>query len=501
MQIRYIGHACIAVEMAGKRILCDPWWLGPAYTGQWYPYPIPQPDPGDSEHVDFLYISHGHEDHLHFPTLKAISREATLVIPKFRDPAMRDFLRTLGFRRIVEIGHGQRRQLAPGIRATMYVEKEDSILVLEGEGRTIVNANDALYASARHVVDHYTRQIRARHPRIDMLFLGYAGASWFPNCIQVTDDVGFDAMARERVFTENFAYVARALEPRMAFPIGGAFALLDDRLRWINDTRWRCECPCEELRRQGADHIRTHHMSPGDRIVGDEILASGRHPTHAEEADEELQRHYALQIAELRHHHEPDETRLRRVLETLQENARARAARILEPGQQILARIDVRNVPEASFFVDCTAESISVTRCDRLRLAPMVLSTRLEVLESLATQTYGFESIRIGYGAILQLRRRDLPLRNLLLPLLGRQPLAWTWSERIARWLRSPLRSFDVWRRDRHWWWLALQLRTGRMRRANDLYSADPDLWSPMRREPAMPHIVHRPPGRSASGS
>jgi L-ascorbate metabolism protein UlaG (beta-lactamase superfamily) len=501
MQIRYIGHACIGIEIAGKRILCDPWWLGPAYTGQWYPYPTPQPEPGDSQHVDFLYISHGHEDHLHVPTLKAISREATLVIPKFRDPAMRDFLRTLGFRCILEIGHGQRRQLAPGIRATIYVEKEDSILVLEGEGRTIVNANDALYASARHVIDHYTQQIRARHPRIDMLFLGYTGASWFPNCIQLTDDVGFDAMAREHIFTENFAYVARSLEPRMAFPIGGAFALLEDRMRWINDTRWRCECPCDELRRQGADHIRSQHLRPGDRIVGDEIITSGRHPTNAEEADAELQRHYALQIADLRHRHEPDEPRLQRLLEELQNNASTRAARVLESGQQLLARIDLRDVPEVSFFIDCTPESASVTRCDRLRLAPMVLSTRLEVLESLAAQAYGFESIRIGYGAILQLRKRDLPMRNQLLPLLGRQPLAWTWSERIARWLRSPLRSFDVWRRDQHWWKLALQLRTGKVKRSNDLYSSDPDLWSPMRGEPALAPFAHHSPDRSAARS
>src|SRR3989442_10403803 len=108
----------------------------------------------------------------------------------------------------------------------------------------------------------------------------------------------------------------------------------------------------------------------------------------------------------------------------------------------------------------------------------MVLTARLGILEAWATQTYGYESISIGYGAQLQVRRRDVGLRTTLLWLLGRKPLPATRAESLAMWLRSPLRSFDTWRRDLHWERLALRLRGGAVQRWNDVYSTDPELWS-----------------------
>jgi hypothetical protein len=487
MQIRYIGHACLAVEVGGRRILCDPWWTGPAYTGQWYPYPVPRLEPEESRRVDFLYISSGREDHLHLPTLKTITRDAALVIPKLRDPGLRDFLRTLGFRRVIEIGHGERRQLGPGVHATIYINQEDSILVLEAAGRTLVDANDALLTSPRHVVDHFARLIRARHPRIDSLFLGYSSASWFPSCIRITDDVGYDSRARDRAVIENFAYIVRALGPRMALPIGGGFALLDDRLRWINHSSRGAGAPCEEVRRQGATDIRTHVLAPGDRILGEQVFPAAHRALGPEESAAELQRLFALEISELRQTHEPDEPRLARLLEALKANAARRAATVLDPDQSLLCRIDLRDVPEISFLVDYTPARAKVGRCNRLRLAPMVLTTRLAVLEALATQDYGFESIRIGCGAVLQLRKRDLPARDALLMLLGRQPLPPTSTERLVSMLRSPWRSLDLWRRDLHWRRLELRIRNGEVRRFNDMSSSDPERWSPLRSEPLPP--------------
>lgn len=484
MQIRSIGHACVAVEVSGTRILCDPWWNGPAYTSQWWHYPLPRVEAVDRERVDYIYLSHGHEDHLHVPTLRTITRDATLVIPRFRETGMRDFLATLGFKRILEIGHGETRTLDGGVKATIYLNKDDSILVLEAGGRTLVNANDALHASSRHVVDHYCDQIRRRHPNIDTLLLGYGGAAWFPNCLQVTDDVGYDGAARERIFAENFAYVARRMGAKMALPFAASFALLEDSLRWINDVKWRTDSPCAELERQVGGAIRSHFLMPGDRIVGEHWMPGGLGRPTAEQAEADLQREFGLQMSELRQRHSADEMRIQKIYDALHANVMDRAARVLKHRQRILCRIDVRDVPDASFLLDATASRARLARCDRLRLAPMVLTTRLAILEALATQEYGAESISIGYGATLQLRRRDLSLRNALLAILGRRPLRPSRMERLLGWARAPRRSFDCWRRDLHWTRLALDLRRGKVRRTNDLYSHDPERWSPLRREP-----------------
>jgi hypothetical protein len=366
----------------------------------------------------------------------------------------------------------------------MFIYKDESFMVLHVGEHTLVNANDALHASSRHVIDHFCELIRSGHPQIDTLMLGYGGAAWFPNCLQITDDVGYDAMAREHVFAENFAYIARKLEARMALPFAASFALLEEQLGWINDAKWRSPSPCEELLHQGGLDIRTHFLMPGDRILDGHIRSAGGQRPTAEEAEVDLQKQFALQIAALQQRHAPDEPRLGRILAALQANAASRARRVLRPGQHLLCRIDLRDIPEASFMTDCTSERARVERCDRLRLAPMVLTTRLAVLEAWATQEYGFEAISIGYGGVLALRRRDLPLRNALLALLGRKPLPATRFERILAWARSPRRSFDTWRRDLHWEVLSLKLRRGQVQRFNDIYSTDPERWSPLRDAP-----------------
>jgi len=483
MLVRSIGHACIAVETAGKRLLCDPWWSGAAYTNQWHAYPPPRPEP-DDQRPDFIYLSHGHEDHMHIPTLRRLDRAATLVIPRYRDTGMRDFLGTLGFARIIEIGHGQTRTLATGLDATIWLNKEDSVLVIESEGRTLVNANDALHASPRHVIDHLCAQIRKRHSRVDTLLLGFGGAAWFPNCMNVTDAEPYDATTRERIFTENFAYTAQRLDARMALPFAASFVLLEDHLRWINEMRFRAASPCEELRRQGAGHIRTHFLMPGDRILGDQILALGERELEPAAAIQDIERRFTLEIAALHQHQDADHTRLERLRTTLKHNSQARAARVLKHGDRLLCRIDVRDVPEWSFLVDCSSESVEITRCERLRLAPLVLSARLEVLESWATQEYGYEAITIGYGATLQARRRDLALRGPLIALLGRKPLPPTRAERLAQWLQHPWRCFDSWWRDLHWERLAFALKHGQVQRWNDVYAMDPERWSPLREHP-----------------
>ncbi|MFQ5600891.1 MAG: MBL fold metallo-hydrolase [Candidatus Krumholzibacteriia bacterium] len=484
MLIRYVGHASLSIEVAGQRVLTDPWWNGPAYTGQWYHYPLPRVERSDIDNADFIYISHGHEDHLHIPTLRTISKNASLVIPRFRNPGMRDCLASLGFRRILEIGHGQKRRLAPGLDATVYINKDDSILVLEGDGRTLIDANDALHASPRHVIDHFCAQIRTRHPRIDTLFIGYGGASWFPNCIQPSDSPSFDARRREQVFAQNFAYIARQLDPRMVFPFAATFVLLEDHLRWINAVRFRMGSPCDELRRQGAYDIVSHHLMPGDRILGDQILTGVQGPPSAEEAEAEIRSLFATKHAEISRRKEMEEERIQRVLEHLLSNASNRHRRVFGVGQRIQCRIDLRDLPEVSFMVDARRGRIRIDLCDRLRLAPMILTTRLDVLEAWVTQDYGYESISIGYGAVLQLRHRDIPLHMPLLNLLGCRPLPPTGTERLAMWLHHPWRCFDTWRRNLHLQWLAWRMRKGDVQCWNDMYSFDQDRWSPLREEP-----------------
>src|SRR5919199_2382961 len=105
MRVDFIGHAALLVRHGKLTLLTDPWWTGPAYRDQWYPYPIPVPERYDLSQVDAVYISHSHEARLHAPTLRSLLAAAPNVLalmPLRADTAMRDYLRRIGFVRIRE---------------------------------------------------------------------------------------------------------------------------------------------------------------------------------------------------------------------------------------------------------------------------------------------------------------------------------------------------------------------------------------------------------------
>src|SRR5215470_7327590 len=41
MRITFIGHASLLIEANGLSIVSDPWWNGPCFGAQWWPYPLP----------------------------------------------------------------------------------------------------------------------------------------------------------------------------------------------------------------------------------------------------------------------------------------------------------------------------------------------------------------------------------------------------------------------------------------------------------------------------
>ena len=77
--MRFLGHATVLLEMAGLRVLTDPFLrpgLGPLERHG------PLPHPADLERIDLVVISHGHPDHLDPASLAAIPGHPLVVAPR-----------------------------------------------------------------------------------------------------------------------------------------------------------------------------------------------------------------------------------------------------------------------------------------------------------------------------------------------------------------------------------------------------------------------------------
>jgi L-ascorbate metabolism protein UlaG (beta-lactamase superfamily) len=104
VRVRYFGHACLLIETKDVSVICDPVISYQHDDGLFrYSYAdLP-------ERIDYLLITHNHQDHCMFETLLQLRhRVRNVVVPKsiggdLADPSLKLLLRQLGFKTVYEI--------------------------------------------------------------------------------------------------------------------------------------------------------------------------------------------------------------------------------------------------------------------------------------------------------------------------------------------------------------------------------------------------------------
>jgi len=105
---RYFGHACILIESNGVSVLFDP-VLSYTYENHISRYTyLDLP-----ESIDYVLITHNHQDHVLFETLLQIRHKIkNIVVPRnggghLQDPSLKLLLEACGFRNVIEISEMQ----------------------------------------------------------------------------------------------------------------------------------------------------------------------------------------------------------------------------------------------------------------------------------------------------------------------------------------------------------------------------------------------------------
>lgn len=104
VRVRYYGHACILIETRNTSILIDPVISYQNSSGiDRYSYnDLP-------DRIDYVLITHNHQDHCMFETLLQLRRRiGTIIVPKsaggvLADPSLKLVLKNIGFRQVEEI--------------------------------------------------------------------------------------------------------------------------------------------------------------------------------------------------------------------------------------------------------------------------------------------------------------------------------------------------------------------------------------------------------------
>ncbi|MBX0359449.1 MBL fold metallo-hydrolase [Halobacillus sp. Nhm2S1] len=247
MRVQYIASACVLIEHANIKVLCDPWLKDGTYYGSWYHYPPLKHKPEDFFDVDYIYISHIHPDHMDLESLKSFPRDIPILIHDYAEKFILKILKGIGFERIIEISHYQVYPLAENFTIEILSADNcdpelcgkffgcsvlkpynktiqiDTLAVFDGSGKTVVNTNDCPYPLSYKVCDY----IKQKYNSIDFLMVGYAGAGPFPQCFENLSETEKlkKGEAKQNQFLRQAINYLNHLKPEFFMPFAGQYTL------------------------------------------------------------------------------------------------------------------------------------------------------------------------------------------------------------------------------------------------------------------------------------
>lgn len=173
---RYFGHACILLETGGMSVLLDPVL---SYT---YENGISRYTYEDlPEVIDFVLITHNHQDHILFETLLQLRhRIRTIVVPRnnggsLQDPSLRLLLNQVGFKNVIEMSEMDEISFNRGAITSIPFLGEHADLSVVSKSAYLLQVDDykLLFAAdscnvAPKLYEHVHRQIGD----VDAIFVG-----------------------------------------------------------------------------------------------------------------------------------------------------------------------------------------------------------------------------------------------------------------------------------------------------------------------------------------
>ncbi len=465
MKVEYISHACLLIDTGDVRIATDPWFTGPAYSQQWYVFPKPV-NAEAVETADVIAISHGHEDHFHAKTLRSLSNKSARVFyPYSWFGGTKEFIQSLGFENVTEAVSWRKYRLTPKTSLTYLANGVDNVMVFESGDEVLVNVNDALHSEPDATIDFFIEEIRTRWPRIDALFCGFGGASYFPNMLHVKgkDDRAV-GVVREQLFAHNFCRVVAGLKPRVAVPFAADFALLGPAERWINDVRFPRSRMKDYFDRHFADRARAQPidaMYPGDVLDGEELKASSPYRARLVHGDltHLIDEQYADEIARKQNPKLLSDSEAQELANELRQHTSSRLPSIpVAPATKATFCLRISDVRKDNcYHLNLLDGAVRLQRAAQPDAnCAMVIDVPSLILRYAMKYEFGGDAIGIGYGANFVLRDRTLATANLdhvCYQLLTRVPTRKAYLKenprRVVNYLirQPPVRTWRSWRR------------------------------------------------------
>ena len=212
IRMRYFGHACILVETKDVSILIDPLisYYG-YYTDIEHFSDVDLPDI-----IDYVLITHNHQDHILFETLLPLRHKIkNVIVPKtnsgsLQDPNVKLLFDTIGFKNVIEIGEMESVEFSDSRIVGVPFTGEHSDLNIQAKicHHVTIGGFSMLFVADSCVVEpKLYRHVHKLLGDVDVIFLGMecdgAPLSWLYGPL-LTQELPRDKDNSRRLAGSNF---------------------------------------------------------------------------------------------------------------------------------------------------------------------------------------------------------------------------------------------------------------------------------------------------------
>lgn len=188
MVLTLVSHASVLVREGNTSILVDPWLIGDAFNDSWAL--LCPPAEIDWKEINYIYITHEHPDHCHFPSLKSIpddnKKNIEILLSFHASPRLRNALEKLGFK-VRELGLHRWIGLNKDLSVLVgSVGTMDSFIAIKSllDDKVILNMNDCILS------DSHMKRIKRMVGEVDILLTQFSFANWVGNDRDYGDEAG-----------------------------------------------------------------------------------------------------------------------------------------------------------------------------------------------------------------------------------------------------------------------------------------------------------------------
>jgi len=138
-----VGNATLILHDRRPLLVTDPWITGPAYFGSWgLAAQIPDEQMEAIRNCEYVWISHGHPDHLSGDSIQLL-RGKKMLVPDHEGARVYNDLKQQGFD-VHVLRDREWLELSPRVRVFSIADyNQDGVLICDVNGRLVLNLNDA----------------------------------------------------------------------------------------------------------------------------------------------------------------------------------------------------------------------------------------------------------------------------------------------------------------------------------------------------------------------